>query len=370
MGLADLVRQRAIALGFPHVGFARADEPLGVDHDRYLAFVEQGLHGTMQWLAEDPGARRALDGEAILPGAKSVVCVARPYGRSPSDEASDPDVARLIARYARGQDYHNHVRKKLRLLAKFIRTLAPDTRARPLADVEPILERAWAARAGLGFIGKNGLLIVPGGGSYVLLGEVVTTLDLGPGGSPMAERCGSCTRCLDACPTSAFDAPFRLDPRRCVAYLTIEDAPRTPLDPAGIGERLFGCDDCQSTCPFNRTEAPAASTTRAFAPHRRWFELDLGDIASADEASFVAMTEGSPLGRATRQGLARSALRILLARVADPLRRADAVLALEKAARAADPEIAEPARHALAAALPDPLGGSSDAPVDDVPRHP
>lgn len=352
MSLGEIVRQRARMLGLERVGFARADQPLGVEYARYQRFVERGLHGVMDYLAADVEARRTLDGPAILPGARSVVCVARPYARSPAAEATDPDVARLIARYARGQDYHNHFRKKLRLLAKFIRTLGEGVRARPLCDVEPVLERAWAQRSGLGFVGKNGLVIVPGTGSFVLLGEVVTTLELEPD-APIAERCGSCTRCLDACPTSAFDAPFVLDPRRCVAYLTIEAAPETDTRRTDLGEHLFGCDACQSVCPFNRTEAPPAEVARPFAPHARWADVDLGDVACLDDAAFARLTEGSPVGRATRRGLARSAIRVARGRLSradastDPARREAARVALVKATTAADEEISRLARDAL-----------------------
>ncbi len=297
-------------LGFDAVAFARADEPLGAEHDRYVRFVKAGKHGRMAWLADDVEARRRLDGEAILPGARTVVCLARRYARSPEEEAKDPAIAHIIARYARGQDYHNHLRKKVRKLAAFIRTLGTDVRARPLVDVEPILERAWAARAGLGFVGKNGLVIVPGQGSYALLGEVVTTLELAAG-TPMTERCGSCTRCLDACPTGAFDAPFVLDPRRCVSYFSIEAPGDVDEELARrAGSRLFGCDDCQAVCPFNRTGPPLLSATRPFHPLDRWRDAALSDLVCADEAAFESLTEGSPLRRAGRLGLALDAVRV------------------------------------------------------------
>ena len=345
----ETIIEKARALGFDAVGIARADVPLEVEHARYRSFIERGMHGDMAYLAEHADARRRLDTDAILEGAKSVICVARSYARHRDAEAADPDVARLIARYARGQDYHNHLRKKLRSLAKFARTLEPGTRARPLNDVEPLLERAWASRAGLGFVGKNGLVIVPGKGSFVLLGEVVTTLDLVPD-APMAERCGSCTRCLDACPTGAFDAPFVLDPRRCISYLTIESHGDPPPEIApGMGEHLFGCDDCQTACPFNRTEPPDPERTRAFAPHARWAELDLGDLALLDDAAFEKLTEGSPLGRATRIGLARHAIRILAARLesADPAVRDASRAALEKIDGSPDAFVRDRARAAL-----------------------
>src|SRR5262249_27854822 len=152
-------------LGFDVVGVARAEE-LGAEHDRYRAFIDRGMHGAMGYLARHAEARRGLDSEAILPGARSVVCVGRRYARDPEAEAADPPPAKAIARYARGRDYHTYLRKRLRQLAAFVRALAPGTQARPLCDIEPILERAWAARAGLGFVGKNGLVITPGHGSY------------------------------------------------------------------------------------------------------------------------------------------------------------------------------------------------------------
>jgi epoxyqueuosine reductase len=297
LSLRERVEARAQALGFDAVGFARADEPLTNDYARYLDFV---------------GAGRRLDTADILEGARTVICLARRYQRA--DDDADPPIAKLIARYARGQDYHNHLRKKVRALAKFVRTLGPDVKARPLCDEEPLLERAWAARSGLGFVGKNGLVIVPGQGSFVLLGEVVTTLALPPL-QPMTERCGSCTRCLDACPTQAFDAPFVLDPRRCVAYLTIEAPLEEGLDEGpDHAEHLFGCDDCQTVCPFNRAPLKPSNDARPFRPLPVWSQTTLPELASLEEPRFAELTVGSPLHRAGAAGLARSASRILRAR--------------------------------------------------------
>jgi epoxyqueuosine reductase len=313
--LREAVRRKAEALGFDAFGVARADEPLGVEHDRYRAFVEAGMHGAMRYLAENVEARRRLDTSDILEGAKSVVCVGRSYARSAASEAADPPLARAVARYARGQDYHVFLRKKIRRLASFVRSLGVGVRARVVSDIEPVLERAWAARAGLGFVGKNGLVITPGVGSFQLLGEVVTTLALTPD-EPMTERCGSCTRCLDACPTGAFVAPFVLDPRRCVSYWTIEqpDAPPEELREA-IGERLFGCDDCQDACPWNRTAPPADAATAPFRPLPRWSELDLADLAGASRQEWEAMELGTPLARAGRGGLARNAALVAASRL-------------------------------------------------------
>ena len=304
------ILEKARALGFDAVGIARADEPLEPEFPRYQDFVGQGMHGEMQWLADNADVRRVLDHDGILPGAKSVVCLARRYRRSVSAEASDPPTARLIARYARGRDYHNVVRRKLRKLAAFVRTLGEGVEARPMCDDAPVLERAWAARSGIGFVGKNGLIIVPGQGSFVLLGEVVTTLALAPD-SPMNERCGSCTRCLDACPTRAFTAPFVLDPRSCIAYLTIEKrgAIEEPMREK-IGEHLFGCDDCQSVCPFNASARELdENATRAFEPLERWATTEL--TALLDPAVADEVIAASPVRRATAEGLARNTAIVL-----------------------------------------------------------
>ncbi len=341
----EAIVAEARRLGFDAVGFARADVPLEADFARYERFLDGGMFGEMGWLASLPEARRRVDGDHVLPGAKTVICLARSYARGAKDEEQDPVFARGIARYARGRDYHNGMRKKLRTLAKLVRSFGAE--ARPLCDEEPILERAWAARAGLGFVGKNGLLIVPGVGSLVLLGEVVTTLAIAPD-DPIAERCGSCTRCLDACPTDAFAAPFVLDPRRCISYLTIEHRSAVPGPlREGIGAHLFGCDDCQTVCPFNaspRNKERDAVVDPRFLPDPRWRDVTLADLLALDEEGFVRLREGSAIGRATRAGLARNAA-IVIGNQGD----ATAVPHLERAAREHDSaEVREAAAWALA----------------------
>ena len=323
VSISDQIRAEARALAFDAVGFARADVPLAQDAARYAAFVEAGMHGDMTWLGDHAPLRATVNGEGILPGARSVICVARRYQRPPpeEDEASSTAMAG-IARYARGRDYHKFLRKRLRRLATFVRSLgAPSgpyperVEARPILDDAPVLERAWAARAGLGFVGKNGMIIVPGTGSMVLLGEVVTTLALPPD-APIAERCGTCTRCLDACPTAAFAAPFVLDARRCVSYLTIER--RAPADEAlrpGIGGHLFGCDDCQTVCPFNAGAGARAAATLAdgdpFKPLERWSRTRLEDLLAIDAAAWSVLSEGSPLRRVSAAVIARNAAIVL-----------------------------------------------------------
>jgi epoxyqueuosine reductase len=313
--LSVRVKAKARELGFDAVGIARADVPIETDHRRYEEFLANGMHGTMSYLAENASVRRELSTSDIMQGARSVVSVARRYQRSATSEASDPELARRVARYARGHDYHNVVRRKLRRLAVFLRGLgtpAEPARARPMVDDVPVLERAWAARGGLGFVGKNGMLIVPGEGSFVVLGEVVTTLELTPD-VPMTERCGTCTRCLDACPTNAFARPFVLDPRKCIAYLTIElRGPIPESQREGVGEHLFGCDDCQTVCPFNgSTRTRDAASTETFEPLPLWGELGLADLLSMDEQKWRELSLGSPTKRAEAHGMARNAATVL-----------------------------------------------------------
>jgi epoxyqueuosine reductase len=329
---------KARALGFDAVGIARADEPIDRDFGRYKKFVEQGMHGDMAWLANNAEVRRGLDNDGILFGAKSVICLARRYQRSAAAEANDPPTAKMIARYARGRDYHNVVRRKLRKLAAFVRTLGEGVEARPMCDDAPVLERVWAAKSGIGFVGKNGLIIVPGGGSFVLLGEVATTLDLTPD-EPINERCGSCTRCLDACPTNAFVAPFVLDPRSCIAYLTIEKRGviEEPLREK-IGDHLFGCDDCQTVCPFNASaRVRDENATRAFEPLDRWNETTLIDLLDPQKSD--AVVQASPVKRATPEGLARNAAIVLGNRLHGTADGSATKKALETAAKSHPSEV-------------------------------
>jgi epoxyqueuosine reductase len=304
------VRTHATSLGFHRVGIARAVD-LAEDHARYRSFVERGAHGEMKWLAEHDEVRARVDAPTILDGAKSVIVCALAYHRDGVDDGpAGPDGA-VIARYARGQDYHGFFRKRLRRFADWIRAEFPGHDARAVVDTAPVLERAWARLAGVGFVGKNGMVIVPGLGSYVLLGEVITTVEFASD-EPMASRCGECTRCLDACPTDAFDRAYVLDARRCVSYLTIELRGEIPESlREGVGNRLFGCDVCQEVCPYNRTAAPPASTTAPFATNARWRDLDLATLVRLDDVQFRAVTEGSPLSRPKRAGLVRNAIVVM-----------------------------------------------------------
>lgn len=311
----DVLRAAAIRLGFDLVGFARADLDLTDDFTHYSAFVEAGMHGSMQWLAAHASSRRSLHTDAVLDGAKSVVCVAERHASS--DDFADPGVLPRIARYGRGRDYHNHFRRRVRKLAEAVRALGDGVQARPMVDTAPVLERAWATRAGLGFVGKSGMLISLTMGSYLSLGEVVTTLAIEPDrDEPLPSRCGRCTRCLDACPTAAFVAPYVIDARRCVSYLTIEH--KGPCDPSlagGVSPWLFGCDRCQEVCPYNRFPDVVARPGSRFAPLDRWAKTSLLELATIAQDAWTELATGTPLSRISVVELRRN---IVMAAGAEP----------------------------------------------------
>jgi epoxyqueuosine reductase len=300
LALREAVRSRALELGFDRVAIGPAGPPdHGAAFERWLA---AGHAGTMHYL--ERGRQARLDPALLLPGARSVVAVAlsyNPAGRDDGDWAP-------VARYARGLDYHDLMRPRLDALGAFVRACAgPGTRHRAAVDTSAVLERDLAARAGLGWIGKNTNLLTPSLGSYFLIGIVLTTAELDPDG-PVPDRCGSCRACLDACPTGAFEAPYVLDARRCISYLTIEHrgeiAPRLR---AGLGPWLFGCDVCQEVCPWNRKAAP--SRDEALAPAGPLGPLEA--LLASDEATFRTRFRRTALWRSRRAGLARNAALVL-----------------------------------------------------------
>jgi len=288
--LAAIWREEALAAGFVRVGFARAGAP--AHFEDFRRWIGEGRHAGMDYLARTADLRGNPDG--LLPGARSVVCLAARHETRPVAAA---DGSRL-ARYAAGPDYHWSLRQKAERVAQAAaRRMDRPVRYRICVDSTPVAERSFAAAAGLGWIGKNGCLIDPELGSFLLLAEIVTDADLPPD-NPIAERCGTCTRCLEACPTQAFAAPGVLDARRCIAYWTIEH--RGPLPDAvkaQIGPHVFGCDICQEVCPFN---APLASAEPADVPTRaQWLETGGGEWRRRWGAT--------ALNRAGRRGLQRNA---------------------------------------------------------------
>ena len=291
----------ALDQGFVAAGVAAG--PLSEGWTGFRNFLDGGLHGEMTFLERDSEARRSLD--SILPYAKAALCVAREV---------PPGGAGNVARYARGEDYHDAVRRELKVVIDSLRQIAPEgTHFRVCVDTAPVLEGEWDVRAGLGFVGKNGMLIVPGVGSHVVLGEVLTDLALAPTATKVDgtwEKCGGCRACLDGCPTSAILAPRLVDARRCLSYLTIEKRSAFTRDEESWLEgRLFGCDDCQDVCPYN--SGPRSRESVAEPPA----SLDPAEIASLDDSAFEARFARSAVRRATPEGLRRNA-RASLAREA------------------------------------------------------
>jgi epoxyqueuosine reductase len=299
--LKERLFARARALGFARAGVAVA-ERLEPEGERLAAWVAAGRHGTMEWMASTVEIRRDPRHEKMLSSARSVVVLVAPYARA-EEEPVGPLPGR-VARYARGRDYHNVLDKRSDKLAKWLRREGHSARA--TVDVRPMYERAWAQRAGVGFVGKNCCLIVPGLGSHVFLATLVTSAVM-PADESMAERCGACRLCLDACPTAAFEGPRELDARRCISYLTIEHdgAIDEALRPK-MGDWVFGCDVCQDVCPFNRTAPVEGSATAPFAPSAR-LATTAEELLAMDEAAFAAWAHGSPFKRAGRASMARNA---------------------------------------------------------------
>jgi epoxyqueuosine reductase len=325
-------------LGFARVGVARA-ERLVEDGARLQAWIDAGYHGTMAYMARNADVRADPTHDGMLPSARSVIVLAAAYAGADSPQA---EAHGRIARYAQGRDYHKVLRRRLAALVRLLRDAGYSTRL--TIDRLPVLERAWAQRAGVGFIGKNCCLIVPGIGSHVFLATVITAAELEPD-APMRERCGECEACLTHCPTRAFVAPRVMDARRCISYLTIEH--RGAIDPAlrePIGGWVFGCDVCQDVCPFNRAKADGQAPMAAFEPSGALHALPTEALLQLDEAAFAGLSQGSPMRRATREGLARNAAIALGNR---GTRRVLPVLQ-----RAAEHDASETVREAAAWALP------------------
>jgi epoxyqueuosine reductase len=333
--LKKALQDYAHSLGFAlcQVTPAEAPDP----EQRLRRWLDHGLHGEMQWMARSLPKRE--NPSLVLPGVRSIVCLAAAY---PAPQSPAPVGAGFIARYARGPDYHQIIGEKLAQLTAFLdREGGPGTRSLWYVDTGPILERAFAQRAGIGFIGKHTQLINRRYGNWLLLGEILTTANLPPD-TPERNRCGTCTRCLTVCPTQAITAPFTVDARRCISYLTIELKGPIPLELRPlIGNRVFGCDDCLEVCPWNRHASEASPLLQSWA--RQDLQTpDLLDWLQLDEAGFQQKFQGTPLQRSKRRGLLRNVC-VALGNLGDPA----ALPALEKAAQDPEPLIAEHARWAI-----------------------
>ena len=331
------IRQQARELGFDDCRFTTANALASVE--QFQNWIASGRHGEMTWL--ERSASKRVDPQKILPGAKSVITLAASYGiESPKSKVQSPKSG-VIARYARFDDYHDVLAEQLRQLTGFINQLGGvETRSLWHVDTGPLLERDFAQRAGLGFVGKHTNLISRRFGNWILVGEIITTLELEPD-APERNHCGKCTRCIAACPTHAITAPFQLDARRCISYLTIELKGPIPIElrPA-IGNHIFGCDDCLAVCPWNRF----AHEGKLMKSHARP-ELagpDLIELLQLDEAGFKSRFVGTPILRTKRRGLLRNVC-TALGNVGDN----SALPHLQKAVKDSEPLIAEHAQWAI-----------------------
>lgn len=292
--LVSLIRSLATDLGFQQLGISQPD--IG-QHERWLqTWLAAGYHGDMEWMASH-GSKRTRPAE-LVPGTQRVISVRMDY--LPAEPAmakrlGQPERA-YISRYALGRDYHKLMRRRLQQLAERIQALVGPFGYRAFVDSAPVMERALATRAGLGWIGKNTMLINRQAGSYFFLGELYTDLPLPLDSSYEQEHCGRCRACLDKCPTQAFVGPHVLDARRCISYLTIELKGSIPLELRPMmGNRVFGCDDCQLVCPWNRFARPSAEDD--FKPRHQLDQAELVSLFRWDEETFLRNTEGSPIRR-------------------------------------------------------------------------
>ena len=338
--MKDKIRQRAIELGFDDCRVTSAGAPDTAAH--FKDWLKEGCDGEMRYLSRN--AHKRVNPQLVLPGARSIFTLAMSYHDPDSrQDASGERPRGIVARYARFQDYHDVIGRLLEKLAGYVNELGGrETRSLWYIDTGPVLERDLAQRSGLGFIGKHTNLISRRLGNWFFLAEILTTLEVAPD-VPEKNHCGRCARCLQACPTGAITAPFRLDARRCISYLTIELKGSIPVELRPlIGRRIYGCDDCLEACPWNRF----AATARVMTGHRRseLSEPDLLELVRLDDAGFKARFAGTPILRTKRRGLLRNVC-VALGNIGT----ADALPALQAAVNDSEPIVAEHARWAIEA---------------------
>ncbi len=302
--LKDALRREALDAGFAKMGVCRPDAVPELA-ERLAGFVGAGYHGQMGWMAERMHWRGAPD--VLWPEAKSVVMLAEPYTPEvdPLDALDARDCA-TISVYAQNRDYHDLVKKRLKRVGRWLLDQAPGGQIKVFVDTAPVMEKPLAQAAGLGWQGKHTNLLARDLGNWFFLGAIFTTVEL-PVDEAEEERCGSCTACLDICPTNAFPAPFKLDARKCISYLTIEH--KGPVDASlrtKMGNRIYGCDDCLAICPWNKF-AQTARDMR-YAPRPELQSPKLAELATLDDAGFRALFSGSPIKRIGRDRFVRNVL--------------------------------------------------------------
>jgi len=304
--LTEALKKRAAELGFQKVGVVRA-EALREEGARLEEWLRRGFHGEMAWMARAP--ERRTDPSLFLPGARSVVVVAMNY-YTPHEHTGGPGTGK-ISRYAWGDDYHDVLGERLRELLAFVKELAPEAEGKVCVDAQPTMDKAWAVRAGLGWIGKHTNLITRDYGSWVFLGEIILDIELEYDARREEDHCGTCTLCIDSCPTGAITEPYVVDSKRCLSYATIElRAPELPPEVHGhLDGWLYGCDVCQDVCPWNRFEQETGEPR--FQPRPDSVSADLLKIVELTPEDFAARFRRSPVKRAKLSGLQRNARALL-----------------------------------------------------------
>jgi epoxyqueuosine reductase len=300
--LSHRIKARALAAGFEKVGIVPA-QALDNEHDQLVEWLRRGYHGEMAWMARNPEVR--TDPRKLFPAARSVVVVTKNY-YTPTVHTNDAGTGK-VSRYAWGDDYHEVVAAKLRSLLAGIKEEVSEVEGKLCVDIQPIMDKAWAARAGLGWIGKHTNLITTEYGSWVFIGELLLNIELEYDREVVADHCGSCTLCIDACPTSAITEPYLLDSNKCISYATIEL--REPELPNDVAEHLegwfYGCDICQDVCPWNRFEQ--ITDESRFQPREGNVNAELSEIAALTPENYAKRFEGSAMKRAKLSGLQRNA---------------------------------------------------------------
>jgi epoxyqueuosine reductase len=304
LALKNALKAEAERQGFVAFGIVRADAAPHAGA-RLHAWIAEGMHGDMLWMAERAEQRAAP--AALWSEVKSVIALGMSYapGTDPMRLAAERDVGRISV-YAQGGDYHDVVKRRLKALARWL-VAAAGGDVKVFVDTAPVMEKPLAEAAGLGWQGKHTNLVSRDHGSWLFLGAIMTTLDLAAD-APGDDRCGSCDACQRACPTDAFPAPYRLDARRCISYLTIEHKGPIPHEfRAAIGNHVYGCDDCLAVCPWNKFAA-AAAANKAFAPRAELAAPALSDLLALDDAGFRQVFSGSPIKRIGRDRMVRNGL--------------------------------------------------------------